>query len=162
MATSAGLVAAIIALGVFNLVFYQLLKAPTLLGRKVLDQIEGFRMSLTGEGSFNMGGDAEQASRLFEQYLPFAIALGVEKGWSKQFSEALTEAGKLPGDDHYSPRWYRGPHWQACGAGGFASALNSSFASAVSSSSTAPGSSSGGGGGGSSGGGGGGGGGGGW
>jgi len=162
MATSAGLVAAIVALGVINLVFYQLLKAPTRLGRKVLDQIEGFRMSLTGEGSFNMGGDAEQASRLFEQYLPFAIALGVEQGWSKQFSEALTEAGKLPHDDHYSPRWYRGPHWQAVGADGFASALNSSFASAVSSSSTAPGSSSGGGGGGSSGGGGGGGGGGGW
>ena len=90
------------------------------------------------------------------------VALGVEEGWSAQFSEALTEAGKSPDDDQYSPHWYRGHHWQAVGASGFASALNSSFSSAVSSSSTAPGSSSGGGGGGFSGGGGGGGGGGGW
>jgi uncharacterized membrane protein len=97
---------------------------------------------------------------LFEKYLPYAVALGVEKAWSARFASALAQAGKPEAE--YAPSWYAGPDFASLGAAGFAAALGSSLSSAVASASSAPGSSSGGGGGGSSGGGGGGGGGGGW
>jgi len=162
MASSATVVAAIVALGVLNVVFYRLLKAPTALGRKLLDELEGFCMTLRGQGQFRIAGEPEKAAELFEYYLPHAIALGSENGWSEQFTDALKQAGASPRDDRFQPAWYRGPHWHSHGADGFAGAMGGAFAGAVAASSSAPGSSSGGSGGGSSGGGGGGGGGGGW
>ena len=85
---------------------------------------------------------------LYEELLPFAIALGVEKSWTKQFEGVLREA----------PDWYAGTHYPAFNAAVFASsigAVNSNFSKSYASSSSS-------GGGGFSGGGGGGGGGGGW
>ncbi len=93
-----------------------------------------------------------QTVELFEKLLPFAVALGVEKSWSKQFEDIY----KQP------PSWYDG-NFSTFQMAAFAntlttgvSAMNSSFSASTSSSS------SGSGGGGFSGGGGGGGGGGGW
>jgi len=146
--------------GLINIIFYHLLKAPTLLGRKIMDQIEGFKMYLgTAEQDqiYNMQMP-DKTTQLFESYLPYALALGVENQWAEKFSGILSS---IKGDD-YRPVWYSGTSWSTLGAAGFASSLSSSFTSTISSSSTAPGSSSGGGGGGFSGGGGGGGGGGGW
>ncbi len=142
-----------------NVLFYHLLKAPTLLGRKVLDKIEGFRMYLaTAEKDrLNYFTPVEKTPELFEKYLPFAFALGVEQKWSEQFSDVLAKAAL---EQNYSPSFYSGAGWSGFDASGFASSFGSSFSGAISSSSTAPGSSSGSGG--SSGGGGGGGGGGGW
>jgi uncharacterized membrane protein len=100
---------------------------------------------------------------LYEKYLPYALALGVEEPWSEQFSEILKVAAQHGSDSMYQHSWYRGNNWRAIGATAFASSLAAGFASAVRSSSTPPGSRSGSrSGGGSSGGGGGGGGGGGW
>jgi uncharacterized membrane protein len=138
------------------------MKAPTRRGRKVMDTIEGFRMYLaTAEHErLNALHPPEQTPELFEKYLPYALALGVEQAWSEQFSEVLIRASA---DGHsYSPHWYSGSHWHNYKAGSFSGKLGASLGSAISSSSSAPGSSSGSGGGGSSGGGGGGGGGGGW
>ncbi len=142
-----------------NILFYHLLKAPTLLGRKLLDKIEGFEMYLSTaeKDRLNYLTPAEKTPELFEKYLPYAFALNVEQKWSEQFSDVLAKAAI---DQSYSPTWYSGTAWSSFNAAGFASSFSSSFSSAVSSSSTAPGSSSGSGG--SSGGGGGGGGGGGW
>ena len=162
MTSSVTVVVAIVALGVLNIVFYQLLKAPTALGRKLLDELEGFCMTLRGQGQFRIAGQPEKAAEVYEYYLPYAIALGSENGWSEQFTDALKQAGASPRDDRFQPAWYRGPHWHSHGADNFAGVMGGALAGAVSSSSSAPGSSSGGGGGGSSGGGGGGGGGGGW
>ena len=162
MTSSATAVVAIVALGVLNVVFYQLLKAPTALGRKLLDELEGFCMTLRGQGQFRIAGEPEKAAEVYEYYLPYAIALGSENGWSEQFTYALKQAGASPRDDRFQPAWYTGPHWRSHGADGFAGVMGGALAGAVAASSTAPGSSSGGGGGGSSGGGGGGGGGGGW
>ena len=159
--SSVSVVVAIVALGVLNVVFYQLLKAPTALGRKLLDELEGFCMTLRGQGQFRIASEPEKAAALYEYYLPHAIALGSENGWSEQFTDALKRAGASPRDDRFQPAWYRGPHWRSHGADGFAGVMGGALAGAVAASSTAPGSSSGGGGG-SSGGGGGGGGGGGW
>ncbi|HEY7758173.1 MAG TPA: DUF2207 domain-containing protein [Burkholderiales bacterium] len=140
-----------------NAVFGRLLKAPTREGRKRLDQIEGFRLYLdVAEGDeLKLAGAPRKTPGLFEAYLPFALALGVEQRWSQKFAGVFLTQG-------HSPDWYHGDRWDANDLGGFSSSLSSSFDSAVSSASTAPGDSSGGGGGGSSGGGGGGGGGGGW
>jgi len=145
-----------------NIVFYSLLKAPTLLGREIMDKIEGFRMYLSVTEKDNIYSMQEPAKtpELFESFLPYALALGVENKWAEKFSEILSSIENE--STSYKPGWYSGVSWSTLGAAGFTSSLSGSLSSTISSSSTAPGSSSGGGGGGSSGGGGGGGGGGGW
>lgn len=144
-----------------NFMFYHLMKAPTIYGRRILDQIEGFKLylSVAEKQGLDMRNPPEKTPQLFEKFLPYALSLDVENQWSKQFADVLAQAGR---ESNYSPTWYAGNNWHNLGASGMAHSLGSSFSSAISSSSSPPGSSSGGGGGGSSGGGGGGGGGGGW
>jgi uncharacterized membrane protein YgcG len=161
---TAGLIAG--AIGV-NVLFHHLLKAPTLAGRALMDRVEGFKMFLTAVESDRLQTIArpDKTPQLFERFLPYAFALGVEHAWAQQFSQVLARAataGGSGGGVSYSPSWYSGAALASFSATDFTSSFSSSFSSAISSSSTAPGSSSGGGGGGSSGGGGGGGGGGGW
>ncbi len=119
-----------------------------------------------------MGGrlpTSERNAAHFEQYLPHAIALGIESTWAEGFGEALRPAPTQTAGTPYP--WYRhhGHDHGSFSASSFASSLGSSLSSTLSASSSPPpssgGGSSGGGGfsgGGSSGGGGGGGGGGGW
>jgi|UniRef100_A0A7V6A1X8 uncharacterized membrane protein YgcG len=145
-----------------NALFYYLLKAPTLAGRQVMDQVEGFKMylSVAEKDRLNMLNPPEKTPQLFEKYLPYALALNVENEWSEQFAEVLAKA-QVDGQA-YSPSWYRGSSWNRLGASGLSDSLGGAFAGAIASSAVAPGSSSGSGGGGFSGGGGGGGGGSGW
>jgi uncharacterized membrane protein YgcG len=145
-----------------NILFYQWLKAPTRAGRKLLDRIEGFKLflSVAEKDELNFKHPPEKTPELFEQYLPYAIALGVEQQWGERFSDVLSSA--MTGNDRYHPAWYHGNSWNHGNVGTFTNTMGSAMSSAVSSSSTAPGSSSGSSGGGFSGGGGGGGGGGGW
>ena len=150
---------------IVNVVFYHLLKAPTLLGRKMMDRFAGFAdfLSVTEKDRMNFFNPPDRTPELFERYLPFAIALDVENAWSEQFADAFSKTGEGPWQSHgYRPTWYHGRHFNASNLSGFSLSLGSSFTNAISSASTAPGSSSGSSGGGSSGGGGGGGGGGGW
>jgi len=161
--TSIWLAPILVLLGLVNAKFHHFLKQPSPEGRQVMDRIEGFRMYLgTAEGDVLMGASASphKTPELFETFLPYALAMGVETAWAEQFAEVLQRASAEGAE--YSPAWYHGRTWSTVGAGAFASSFGSSFTSALSSASTAPGSSSGSGGGGSSGGGGGGGGGGGW
>ncbi|HLK07054.1 MAG TPA: DUF2207 domain-containing protein [Candidatus Angelobacter sp.] len=159
-----GLIA--VAIGI-NVLFHHLLKAPTLAGRALMDRVEGFKMFLTAVESERLQTIArpDKTPQLFERFLPYAFALGVEHAWAQQFSQVLAQAATdtgAGGSASYSPSWYSGGSFGSFSAVTFTSSFSSSFSSAISSSSTAPGSSSGSGGGGSSGGGGGGGGGGGW
>ena len=148
---------------VTNAFFYHLLKvkAPTLTGRKIMDQIEGFKLflSVAEKDRMNFRNPPDRTPELFERYLPYALALGVEQQWSEQFADVLAAAAQ---GDNYKPAWYSGHHWNSRNIGGFTSDFGTSFTGAISSASTAPGASSGSGGGGFSGGGGGGGGGSGW
>ncbi len=146
--------------------FYFLMKAPTLAGRKALDTIAGFReyLSVAEEDRLNLENPPERTPELFERFLPYALALGVEQNWSEKFDDILTAAGKAQGGQSYTPTFYTGGHYglekALTGA-----AIGAAIGGALAASSVAPsssGSSGGGGGGGSSGGGGGGGGGGGW
>ncbi len=162
--TSVLIVFFLIATIFINYLFYHLLKAPTRAGRNIIDAVEGFRVFLSAaeKDRMNMMNPPERTSELFEKYLPYALALGVEQQWSEQFSDILSRAAAEGTAGGYSPHWYSGGLWNSMSSGDFASSLGDSLSGAISSSSTAPGSSSGSGGGGSSGGGGGGGGGGGW
>ena len=155
------LVVAIAAVGI-NWLFYELLKAPTRAGRRLLDKIAGFRryIDLAEKQELDYRYPKGRCPELFEAYLPYALALGVEQKWGEQFADVLVKAAT--DGTTYHPVWYSGPSWDNNHIGSFSSSLGSSFAGAIASSATAPGSSSGGGGGGFSGGGGGGGGGGGW
>jgi uncharacterized membrane protein YgcG len=166
MTTSTSIVIALFLLSAMtvNYIFFHLLKAPTGAGRKVLDEVEGFKrfLSATEQDRMNMLNPADRTPQLFEKYLPYALALDVEQQWAEQFADVLAAASVSPGQGSSGPVWYSGSSWNSFASAGFASSLGSSFSDAISSSSAAPGSSSGSGGGGSSGGGGGGGGGGGW
>jgi uncharacterized membrane protein YgcG len=146
---------------VVNIVFLILLKAPTVEGRKIMDEIEGFKLflSVTEKDRMNFHNPPEKTPELFEKFLPYALALNVQNKWAEQFNEVFNKLHEQGRD--YHPGWYAGA-FSASAIGGFSNSLSSSFGSAISSASTAPGSSSGFGGGGGSGGGGGGGGGGGF
>jgi len=155
-----------LVLGLINVVFAFLIKAPTEKGRKVMDEIEGFRMYLNAAEkplleSFNPPGLTPE---IFEKFLPYAIALDVGEAWGKAFENKIDS---LSTEDNrsrsrYHPSWYAGTGFAAGSLAGFSSNLGKTFGSALSNSASPPGSKSGSGGGGSSGGGGGGGGGGGW
>ena len=159
------LLAALAVGGIASYVFYHLLKAPTLLGAKILDQIEGFRLYLNTAEKDRMEAlnPPQVTPAVFEKFLPYAIALDCENQWSKKFEAQAAAAGTVPHTTggYYMPLWYSGGSYNNFGTG-FATALGASLAASAASAATAPGSSSGSGGGGFSGGGGGGGGGGGW
>ena len=135
--------------------------APTKEGRAVLDRIAGFKqyLSITERERLDRMTPPADTPELFERYLPYAIALGVENRWAERFASVLAAAAA---QGQQGMTWYSGSHNAWSDPDGFVNTVGSSLASTVSSASTAPGSSSGSGGGGSSGGGGGGGGGGGW
>lgn len=160
MALSVPAALALAAIGVANAAFWHLLKAPTLEGRRVMDGIEGFRLYLSvGEKDrLNLLTPSDRTVALFERYLPYALALGVENAWAAQFRDTLEQAA-VAGQ---VPVWYVGRTWNSDTVSDFAGGFGDAFSSAIAAASTPPGSSSGSGGGGSSGGGGGGGGGGGW
>ena len=145
-----------------NFAFYHWLKAPTMRGRRFLDEAEGLRMYLevAEKDELNFKHPPDKTPELFEHLLPYAMALDVEQRWAEKFSSVFSTIGSQ--EQRYQPAWYHGHHWNAANLGAFTSSVGSALTSAIASSSTAPGSSRGGGGGGSSGGGGGGGGGGGW
>lgn len=145
-----------------NWLFYELLKAPTRAGRELLDKVEGFRhyIEVAERNELESKYAPKKTPERFEEYLPYAMALGLETKWANIFTGAFADLERQ--GQSYSPRWYRGTHWNPTRLGSFTSGMSSSLGSAIASSSIAPGSSSGGGGGGFSGGGGGGGGGGGW
>ena len=154
------------AFAILNGFFLYLMRAPTALGRPIMDRLAGFRLYLETAESARLNLQApEITTERFEALLPYAVALNVEKPWSEAFAAALKRAHPAEADPmhSYHPAWRTGSGWSG---GNFSNAVSSSvagmsgaFASAVPASSGSSGFSSGGGG---SGGGGGGGGGGGW
>jgi hypothetical protein len=138
--------------------------APTQEGRQVMDEIAGFEryLSITEEDRLNVLHPPEKTPELFERYLPYAIALGVENKWAGKFAAVLAAAAADPNRQGSTMGWYVGSSNAWSNPSMFATTVGASLASSVASAATAPGSSSGSGGGGFSGGGGGGGGVGGW
>jgi uncharacterized protein (TIGR04222 family) len=142
--------------------FLYLMRAPTPAGRRVMDEIEGFRRYLDTAEQDRLERMRSPAltPEVFEAFLPYAYALGVENSWCQRFARELPQEAQERGS--YHPGWYHGRSRGLAALNHLGSDFGSSFSSAIAAASSPPGSSSGSGGGGSSGGGGGGGGGGGW
>ncbi|MDY0029919.1 MAG: DUF2207 domain-containing protein [Pseudobdellovibrionaceae bacterium] len=137
-------------------------------GQDLADYAEGLKMylSVAEEARLNALYPENITPEIFEKFLPYAFALGVEQKWCSNFEKQISQTMKsLPRDEQ--DRWrdsqmrYLGRTLQFSSLGAMTDSL-ASMNSVISSASTPPSSSSGSGGGGSSGGGGGGGGGGGW
>jgi uncharacterized membrane protein YgcG len=166
-------VPALVAVGVVMfvalIVFAALVRAPTVEGRKLMDEIEGFKLYLSVAERDELArmkalstapalrGGAEEPAVLdaarYEQLLPFAVALEVEDAWTAKFTAAVGAAAAATAAAGMT--WYRGGPIGDLGS--FSKSVGDSLSSTISSAATPPGSSSGSGGGGSSGGGGGGG-----
>lgn len=146
-----------------QIVFYKIMPAYNTQGRKVLDELLGFRMYLATaeERRFDKLNPPEKNLELFERFLPYAIALDCQHEWANKFEDILKAA---IANKSYQPAYYSGDMSDGLSFSSLSQSFSSNLSSTISSSSTAPSSSSDGGssGGGSSGGGGGGGGGGGW
>jgi uncharacterized membrane protein YgcG len=136
--------------GVIVLVFSRIMPARTQSGARALEHVLGFE-------EFQRRVDSEHLKRvivghpeMFDQYLPFAMAFGLEKKWARAFEGIYTER----------PRWYTGTSGSDFSPSRLSNSLSSFSSRAGSTLSSSPRSSSGsgfGGGGGSGGGGGGGG-----
>ncbi len=128
---------------------YACYKRPTAKGYEARNHLQGFALflSVTDADRFAFHNAPEKSPELFMQYLPYAIALKVEKKWAEVFA-GIT----IP-----NPTWYEGGN-----LGSFSAVALTNDLGAFSSSFTASSGTSGSSGGGSSGGGGGGGGGGSW
>ena len=137
--------------------------APTKEGRTVLDHVAGFKqyLSITERERLDRMTAPQDTPEIFEEYLPYAIALGIENRWANRFKDVLA-AAQAQGQGHQGFAWYSGSSSPWNNPTRFTEAVGASLASTISAAAVAPGSSSGSGGGGFSGGGGGGGGGGGW
>ncbi|ARO28922.1 hypothetical protein NXC14_CH00926 [Rhizobium sp. NXC14] len=148
-----------------NVLYFFIMGAPTPLGARMMDGIDGLRQYLTlaEKDRMNMAGAPQMSPQHFETLLPYAVALGVEKPWSRTF-ETWLAAAAAGAAAAYAPSWYSGDFNSGSFSdriGGFSSSMASTIASTIPSPPPSS-SSSGFSGGGSSGGGGGGGGGGGW
>ncbi|WP_116653058.1 DUF2207 domain-containing protein [Pelagibacterium sediminicola] len=158
---------ATVSLVAVTFIFGILMRAPTVHGRKVMDEIDGFKMYLeTAEKErLNFQDEPEMTVTRFERILPYAMALGVEKPWSERFQADLARNAVKDARTGYAPHWYRGSSFSPAtfskSMAGIATGLSSAMIAAQPAKASSSGF-SGGGGGGFSGGGGGGGGGGGW
>ena len=151
---------AAVSLVVITVIFAFIMRAPTLAGRKVMDQIDGFIMylNIAEKNRLNIDKEPPMTIKRFEALLPFAIALGVERPWSDKFNAALA-AGQVSDatGGYYAPIWYSGRDFSdsralsnniAAISSGMAAAMASAVPSQSSSSGFSGGSSGGGGGGG--------------
>ncbi len=120
---------------VMNILFYEWMKAPTLYGREMMDKIEGFKMYLSvAEGSrIQMMGAPEKDIKLYEKYLPYAIALDVENAWTRQFNHVIE---RISSESGYKPGWYQSNRpFTLNSTSRMTGSLGSALSSAVSSSS---------------------------
>ncbi|WP_440657283.1 DUF2207 domain-containing protein [Ensifer adhaerens] len=99
------------AIVLVNVLFFFLMGAPTPLGTRMMDGIDGLRqyMTLAEKDRMNMQGAPEMSPRHFETLLPYAVALGVEKPWTETFDRwLLAAAAGAAAAAAYQPGWYHG------------------------------------------------------
>ncbi|MDO9415692.1 DUF2207 domain-containing protein [Pararhizobium sp.] len=132
------LMAAIGGIILTNAVFYFLMGAPTPIGTKMMDGIDGLRqyMMLAERDRMNMAGAPQMSPQHFEKLLPYAVALGVEKPWSKTFQTWLAAAtASAAASAAYLPAWYSGDGLSAGSfgdrMGNFSSSMSSTMASSL-------------------------------
>lgn len=75
---------------VVPLMYLNAMKAPTVAGRRIMDQIDGLKAALSS--SEPLSRDAAPAE-VFLKLLPFAVALDVEEDWQARFGDGLEAEG---------------------------------------------------------------------
>jgi uncharacterized membrane protein len=125
-----------------NIIFYYLLKQYTETGLRIVEELKGFKLflSVTEKDRMNFHNPPERTPELFEKYLPYALAMGVENKWAEQFADVFADKNMM--NNH--PLWYSSSMYSSSFVSGFVGG----FSSSISSSTTPPGHSSGFGGGG--------------
>jgi uncharacterized membrane protein len=156
--------ALVVALAGLNGLFMYLMPAPTEKGQDIRTHLQGFRLYMEKAekmqlNAVTVGSDAPPPMTVerYETFLPYAVALGVEKPWTKHFERLIPDVAK-----DYSPSWTNMSARTFGSIGGMTDSMVSGMNTGVSTALPQSSSSSGSGGGGFSGGGSGGGGGGGW
>lgn len=156
--------AGIVALIGLNGLFMYLMPAPTRRGQDVRTHLQGFRLYMEKAeklqlNSVEVGSEAPppMTVKRYETFLPYAVALGVEKPWTKHFEKLIPDEAA-----DYNPTWTNMNAARIGSISGMTDRMVSGMSSGVSTAMPQSSGSSGSGGGGFSGGGGGGGGGGGW
>lgn len=77
-----------------NSAFLVLMRAPTDQGRKVLEQLAGFREFLlrVEQDRLERVNTPEEKARMMNRFLPYAIALEVKEGWGDTMAAAFSNA----------------------------------------------------------------------
>ena len=92
-----GFVLALLISVALNSIFMVLMRAPTAEGRRLLEQLAGFREFLlrVEQDRLDRLNTPAQKAELMNRFLPYAIALGVREGWgdtmAATFSNAVVE-----------------------------------------------------------------------
>jgi len=112
---------AVASIVLINVVFGILMRAPTVQGRRIMDQIDGLKMYLetAEEKRLNFTGAPPMTVERFERLLPYAIALKVEKPWSEHFEAELSRHAVADVSEGvtYRPGWYQGSDWSTSRSG---------------------------------------------
>ncbi|MGH7569139.1 MAG: DUF2207 family protein [Gemmatimonadales bacterium] len=124
----AGALMALIVVG-FGLV----MPARTVAGARALEHVLGFEEFLRRVEAEHLKRVIIGHPELFDRFLPFAMAFGVEKKWARAFEGIYTEP----------PQWYVGPSGAHFSVSGFSSSLADPSGTAGSALSSSPRSSSG-------------------
>jgi uncharacterized membrane protein len=93
-------ISSVVVSGLIIFIFGFFMGKKTKLGAETKDYILGFKdfLSVTEKDRLDFHNAPEKNPELFMKYLPYSIALGVEKKWAKQFDGMYIE----------EPSWYRG------------------------------------------------------
>ncbi len=115
---------------IIALIFGIIMPARTKLGAEIQELILGFKkyLSVAEADRINFHNAPEKTPERFEALLPFAMALGVEKQWAKQFEDIYKQ----------NPSWYSDGSGNMFSATAFASSLtevSSNFQSTMTTSS---------------------------
>ncbi|VEE18126.1 DUF2207 domain-containing protein [Ectopseudomonas mendocina] len=104
-----GVVLQCVALFAIVAVARKFLRAPTTAGRRLLDELEGYRdyLSLGEKDVLDRAGQAPVMSiALYERHLPYAMALGVEQQWTNRFTSELQKGTLEPVAVDYRPQGF--------------------------------------------------------
>lgn len=93
-------VGSIVIAGILALTYAWLMPAMTKRGAEVLEEVQGFTwfLSVTEAERLKFHNAPAKKPEQFEQFLAYAMVLGVEKEWAGQFKDMLREP----------PGWYQG------------------------------------------------------
>ena len=110
VAVSTPVLVLVAAYALLVLASYWWLEAPSVLGRRLLDGLAGYREYLQlaeSEALARASAGPTMSIALYERHLPYALALNVEQAWTARFSEALHSGLIDVAAQRYQPQWYQ-------------------------------------------------------